>query len=65
MKYFSAKDIELIEHNSTKLIISGKSSQKVSQIASLIRKYKTPEPYKGKGILYDSEKITLKEGKKI
>ena len=59
------KDIELIEHNSTKLIISGKSSQKVSQIASLIRKYKTPEPYKGKGILYDSEKITLKEGKKI
>lgn len=49
----------------TKLFIYGNSYQNITQIASLIRSYKKPEPYKGKGILYDTEKITLKEGKKV
>ena len=49
----------------TKLFIYGNSYQDVSQIASIIRSYKAPEPYKGKGILYESEKISLKEGKKV
>jgi large subunit ribosomal protein L6 len=49
----------------TKLFIYGNSYQNVTQIASLIRSYKKPEPYKGKGILYETEKILLKEGKKI
>lgn len=49
----------------TKLFILGNSYKNVTQIASLIRSYKTPEPYKGKGILYEKEKISLKEGKKI
>ena len=49
----------------TKLYIYGNSYQSVAQIASLIRSCKKPEPYKGKGILYNSEKIKLKEGKKI
>jgi ribosomal protein L6P/L9E len=31
----------------------------------MIRQYKKPDPYKGKGILYEHEKILLKEGKKI
>lgn len=48
-----------------KLIAIGKSSLFLSQVTAIIRSYKTPEPYKGKGILYTSEKITLKEGKKI
>ena len=50
---------------STKLFVSGLSNSYVNQIAALIRSYKTPEPYKGKGILYENEKIILKEGKKI
>lgn len=49
----------------TKLFIYGNSYQNITQIASLIRSYKKPEPYKGKGILYDTEKIVLKEGKKV
>jgi large subunit ribosomal protein L6 len=48
-----------------KLFIIGNSSIFLTRIAALIRSHKTPEPYKGKGILYMSEKITLKEGKKI
>lgn len=50
---------------STKLFIFGNSYQEISQTASVIRCYKKPEPYKGKGILYETEKIILKEGKKI
>lgn len=49
----------------TKLFIFGNSYKSITQIASLIRSYKKPEPYKGKGILYDTEKIKLKEGKKV
>jgi large subunit ribosomal protein L6 len=49
----------------TKLFIYGNSYQNVTQTAALIRSYKKPEPYKGKGILYESEKIILKEGKKV
>jgi len=48
-----------------KLFISGSLYEYVSQIASSIRSYKTPEPYKGKGILYENETIILKEGKKV
>lgn len=49
----------------TKLFISGSSYQDLSQTAALIQSYKSPEPYKGKGILYENQKIELKEGKKV
>jgi large subunit ribosomal protein L6 len=49
----------------TTIFISGNSYQEVSQISALIRSYKYPEPYKGKGILYENEKIIIKEGKKV
>lgn len=49
----------------TKLFLYGYSYQQLTFTASRIRLNKTPEPYKGKGILYDNEKIVLKEGKKI
>jgi len=48
-----------------RIFIIGYSYLFVSQIASLIRSYKVPEPYKGKGILYTTEEIILKEGKKV
>lgn len=50
---------------SSKLFLIGDSFIFLAQVAALIRSYKSPEPYKGKGILYASEKIALKEGKKI
>lgn len=48
----------------TLISIRGIDKQKVNLEASRIRSYKYPEPYKGKGILYENEKIKLKEGKK-
>ena len=50
---------------SNKLFISGYDSNLVSNSSSIIKSYKLPEPYKGKGILYFNESIELKEGKKI
>lgn len=50
----------------TKLFLYGNCSfESLTQTAAQIRASKLPEPYKGKGILYDQEKITLKKGKKI
>lgn len=50
---------------SDKIFILGSSYKSITQVAAIIRSYKLPEPYKGKGILYENEKILLKEGKKI
>jgi large subunit ribosomal protein L6 len=50
---------------SNKIYITGNTSVLLAQVGALIRSYKAPEPYKGKGILYVSEKISLKEGKKV
>lgn len=44
--------------------ITGASKQRVGQVASDIRKYRPPEPYKGKGVKYAGERIVRKEGKK-
>jgi large subunit ribosomal protein L6 len=46
------------------IIITGSDRQKVGQVAAEIRDYRPPEPYKGKGIKYVSERIFRKEGKK-
>ncbi|MBI5164482.1 MAG: 50S ribosomal protein L6 [Magnetospirillum sp.] len=48
----------------TSISISGRDKQRVGQIAAEIRSYRGPEPYKGKGIKYDTEVILRKEGKK-
>lgn len=64
--YFKvSNDLNVYCHKATTVYISGNSNQNVSQTAALIRSYKYPEPYKGKGVLYDNEKIVLKEGKKV
>ena len=64
--YFKVlNNLNVYSHKATTIFISGSSNQNVSQTAALIRSYKKPEPYKGKGILYDNEKIVLKEGKKV
>jgi large subunit ribosomal protein L6 len=48
----------------TRLFISGNSTNVIEQAAAIVRSFKNPEPYKGKGVLYETEKIKLKEGKK-
>jgi large subunit ribosomal protein L6 len=47
----------------TKVVISGIDKQRVGELASQIRKLRAPEPYKGKGIRYEDEKIRRKVGK--
>jgi large subunit ribosomal protein L6 len=48
----------------TELLIKGTDRQRVGQIAAEIRDIRPPEPYKGKGVRYKDEQISLKEGKK-
>jgi large subunit ribosomal protein L6 len=48
----------------TEIIVKGIDRQKVGQVAAEIRHIRPPEPYKGKGVRYSDEQITLKEGKK-
>ncbi|WP_282606939.1 50S ribosomal protein L6 [Pelagibius sp. Alg239-R121] len=48
----------------TAIAISGADKQKVGQVASEIRSFRPPEPYKGKGVKYEDEVILRKEGKK-
>lgn len=48
----------------TEIVITGIDKQKVGQVASEIRSYRPPEPYKGKGVRYDGEYVFRKEGKK-
>ena len=48
----------------TEIVIKGVDKQQVGQVAAEIRAYRSPEPYKGKGVRYANEQVTLKETKK-
>jgi large subunit ribosomal protein L6 len=48
----------------TEIVVSGIDKQKVGQVAAEIRRYRRPEPYKGKGVKYAGEFVFRKEGKK-
>ena len=59
------KNLKVNCFTKTKFSIFGNSYYEISNLSSKIREKKLPEPYKGKGILYENEIITIKEGKKI
>ena len=48
----------------TEIVVKGADKQKVGQVAAVIRSYRAPEPYKGKGIRYADERVVIKETKK-
>jgi len=48
----------------SRITLSGIDKQKVGQTAAEIRAYRPPEPYKGKGVRYEGERVMMKEGKK-
>ena len=48
----------------TEVLIVGADKQRVGEVAAKIRAFRPPEPYKGKGVRYAGEKITIKEAKK-
>ena len=56
--------IEIKAPDQTTVEISGMDKQQVGQVAAEIRKWRKPEPYKGKGIKYRGEYVFRKEGKK-
>ena len=62
---FNAPEGVTIETPSqTEILIKGSDKQSVGQVAAKIRAFRPPEPYKGKGVRYAGERITLKEAKK-
>jgi large subunit ribosomal protein L6 len=62
---YSAPEGIIIETPSqTEIVVKGADKQRVGQVAAEIRAYRSPEPYKGKGIRYSGERIELKETKK-
>ena len=57
-------EIEILTPSRTEITIRGIDKQKVGQVAAEIRSLRPPEPYKGKGVRYKGEQISLKETKK-
>jgi large subunit ribosomal protein L6 len=58
------KGVKVVTPTQTEIVISGVDRQLVGLTAAKIRDYKSPEPYKGKGVRYANEIIVLKETKK-
>ena len=63
VKYKAPEGVTLTP-NKMEITVSGIDKQKVGQAAAEIRKYRRPEPYKGKGIKYEGEIVRRKQGKK-
>lgn len=57
--------IKVTVAENTKIAIEGADKQLVGEVAATIRRFRKPEPYKGKGIRYVDERIVLKEGKSV
>lgn len=55
--------ITLTVEGNTKIIVSGVDKQAVGEVAANIRKIRKPEPYKGKGVRYEGERVRRKAGK--
>ena len=62
--YKAPEGITISVPKPTEITVSGIDKQQVGQVAAEIREFRSPEPYKGKGVRYAGEKIVRKEGKK-
>jgi large subunit ribosomal protein L6 len=62
--YEAPEGITIETPSQTEIVVKGSDKQKVGQAAANIRAYRPPEPYKGKGVRYADEQISLKEAKK-
>ena len=63
INYVAEEGIKLESPNPNTIVVSGVDKQRVGEVAAVIRNYRKPEPYKGKGIRYQGEHIRRKEGK--
>lgn len=64
VEYTPPAGITITAAKPTELSVSGIDKQQVGQVAAIIRSYRKPEPYKGKGVRYVGEFVRSKEGKK-
>ena len=64
VNYEIPEGIDISTPSQTEVVITGIDKQKVGQVAAELRSIRPPEPYKGKGVRYKGEQITLKETKK-
>jgi large subunit ribosomal protein L6 len=62
--YEAPEGISIETPSQTEIVISGCDKQRVGQVASEIRAFRPPEPYKGKGVRYSDERVVRKEAKK-
>lgn len=62
--FATPEGITLETPSATEIVIKGADKQLVGQVAAKIRALRPPEPYKGKGVRYAGERITMKEAKK-
>jgi len=58
------KGVKVETPSQTEIVIKGLDKQQVGQVAAEVRAYRSPEPYKGKGVRYVGERVVLKETKK-
>ncbi|MHB8510029.1 MAG: 50S ribosomal protein L6 [Candidatus Dormibacteria bacterium] len=63
VKYTAPEGISIEVPEPVRIVVSGTDKELVGRVASHIRKYRLPEPYKGKGVLYKGERIKRKAGK--
>jgi large subunit ribosomal protein L6 len=64
VEYDVPEGITIETPSQTEILVKGADKQRVGQVAAEIRSYRSPEPYKGKGVRYSGERIELKETKK-
>ena len=64
VEYVAPEGITIEAPTQTEIVIKGCDKQRVGQVAAEIRAFRSPEPYKGKGVRYSDERVVRKEAKK-
>ena len=64
IEYTAPEGVTIEVPTQTEIVVKGCDKQKVGQVASEIRSFRPPEPYKGKGVRYSDERVVRKEAKK-
>ena len=64
VEYTAPDGITVETPSQTEIVIKGADKQQVGQVSAEIRRFRPPEPYKGKGVRYADERVSLKEAKK-
>ncbi len=62
--YTVPEGVQIETPSQTEVVVRGSDKQKVGQVAAEIRRFRPPEPYKGKGVRYADERVVIKEAKK-